>query len=279
MRTILSEAITAAVAKAVIDINHFLPHDVLKAVKTAAEEDKDKKSKTLLYKIAENSKLAKKGEYPLCQDTGIVVVFLEVGSNISVDGDIYEAINKGVAAGYKNGFLRKSTADPISRNNLNTNTPAIIHTTIKHGASKIKMDIMAKGAGAENKSVVKMLKPSDGIDGIKEFIIDTVIKAGPSACPPFIVGVGIGGNLETAPLLAKHSLLREIGDKNTNKQLNALEKELLTEINSLNIGPLGFGGNTTALAVKIEKQACHIASLPVAVNIQCHSARHKTINI
>jgi fumarate hydratase subunit alpha len=278
MRTILPSQITEAVKKAVIDINYFLPHDVMNAVKEAAETEEDKKSKTILYKINENAKISKKGEYPLCQDTGLPVVFLEMGNEVKVEGDIYEAINRGIEAGYKEGFLRKSVADPITRKNTNTNTPAIIHTVIKKGPL-VTLSIMAKGAGSENKSAVKMLVPSDGLAGIKAFVIETVKKAGASACPPYIIGVGIGGNLETAPLLSKKALMRDLKESNKDKDVKALEKELLEELNKLKIGPLGFGGNTTALAVLIEKQACHIASLPCAVTIQCHSARHKTINI
>jgi fumarate hydratase subunit alpha len=186
MRTIKAQQITDAVAKLVFDVNYFLPHDVMKALKYAAEKEKDKKAKTLLYKITENAKIAKKGEYPLCQDTGIPVIFLEIGNEVQVEGDIYRAINNGIEIGYKDNYLRKSVADPVSRKNTNTNTPAIIHTALKNGPL-ITITLLAKGAGAENKSAVKMLVPSDGIDGIKEFIVETVKKAGPSACPPFVV--------------------------------------------------------------------------------------------
>jgi len=278
MRTITSKQIIDAVTKLVIDINYFLPHDVAKELKYAAENEDDKKAKTILFKIAENAKIAKKGDFPLCQDTGIPVVFLEVGNEVAIEGDIYQAINQGIENGYRDGYLRKSVADPITRKNTNTNTPAIIHTHIRNGPL-VTITILAKGAGSENKSAVKMLVPSDGIDGIMDFVMDTVKKAGSSACPPYIVGVGIGGNLETAPLLSKKALLREIQDVNRDAELAAIENNLMKAINNLNIGPLGFGGMTTALAVKVEKQACHIASLPVAVTIQCHSARHQTINI
>lgn len=278
MRTILPSQISEAVKKAVIDINYYLPHDVMACVKEAAETEEDKKAKTILYKINENAKISKKGEYPLCQDTGIPVIFLEVGSEVKIDGDVYDAINKGVEAGYKEGFLRKSVADPISRKNTGTNTPAVIHTSMKKGPL-VTISIMAKGAGSENKSAVKMLIPSDGTEGIKNFVVETVKKAGASACPPYIVGVGIGGNMEAAAILSKKALFREIKSVNKDKELRVIEKELFDELNTLNIGPLGFGGQTTALAVLIEKQPCHIASLPCAVTIQCHSARHKTINI
>lgn len=279
LRLIKCEKITGIVERLVIDANHFLPYDVFTCMKEAADLETTKKPKTILYKILENHKIAKKGTYPLCQDTGIVVVFLEVGNEVSVDGDIYKAINKGVEAGYAKGFLRKSMADPLTRENTGTNTPAIIHTKLIKGPH-IKISLMTKGAGAENKSALKMLNPSDGIEGIKAFVIETVKKAGASACPPFIVGVGIGGNMETCALLAKKSLIRELDDFNkSDKNAAKLENELFKEINTLNIGPLGFGGNTTALAVKVETKPCHIASLPVAVNIQCHSSRHKTFTI
>jgi len=278
MREIKSGLITQAVKKLSLDAAYFLPHDVVKALKDFAEKEKNKRAKTMLYKIIENHKLSKKCVYPLCQDTGIAVIFLELGDEVKVDGDIYEAINEGVKQGYSEGYLRKSVADTLSRHNSGTNTPAIIHTELVKG-SKIKISLMAKGAGSENKSALKMLPPSAGVDGIKQLVIDTVKAAGASACPPYIIGVGIGGNFETAPLLSKKSLLREIGVHHSNKEVAKLEKEMLEEVNQLNIGPMGFGGTTTALAVNIEKLPCHIASLPVAVNIQCHSDRHKSVVI
>ncbi len=278
MRIINEKAIEDAVTKLAIDANYFLPYDVVSTIKDFAKKERNKKAKNGLYKIIENYKKAKQGIYPLCQDTGIAVVFVESGSDVKIQGDIYRAINRGIEAGYKKGFLRKSTANPLSRQNLQTNTPAIIHIEIVPG-TKIKISLMAKGAGAENKSVVKMLTPADGTDGIIELVLDTVKKAGASACPPYIIGVGIGGNLETAPFLAKKALLRNLKDTNKNKDLAKLENILLQKINELNIGAFGLGGIATALAVKIESIPCHIASLPVAVNIQCHAARHKTVLI
>jgi fumarate hydratase subunit alpha len=279
MRIIKVEKITDIVERLVIDANHYLPYDVFTIMKKAADAESSKAAKTILYKILENHKIAKKGTYPLCQDTGIVVVFLEMGSEVRVDGDIYRAINKGVEAGYAKGFLRKSMADPITRENTGTNTPAIIHTKLIKGPN-IKISLMTKGAGAENKSALKMLNPSDGIEGIKSFVIDTVKKAGASACPPFIIGIGIGGNFETCAILAKRALMRELDDFNrSDKNAAKLEVELFKELNRTNIGPLGFGGDTTVLGVKVETKPCHIASLPVAVNIQCHSSRHKTATI
>ena len=279
MRIIAPELVTSRTAELVSDCNYFLPHDVVNALKEAAENEEDKKAKTILYKIIENHKTAKKGVYPLCQDTGISVIFLEVGNEVQVDGDIYRAINRGVELGYEKNFLRKSVANPLTRINTGTNTPAIIHTSLIKGPN-IKISAMTKGAGSENKGAMKMLNPADGEAAIMEFVVDTVKKAGASACPPYIIGVGIGGNMETCALLAKKSLLRSVNDFNGgDKNALKLEKELLRGINSLGIGPLGFGGRTTALAVKVETFPCHIASLPVAVCIQCHSARHKTITI
>ena len=278
MRTINEKQITEAIVKLAIDANYFLPYDVVAAIKNFAKKETNKKAKNGLYKIIENYKKAKQGVYPLCQDTGIAVVFVEIGNNIHIEGDIYKAINKGIETGYKEGVLRKSTANPITRKNLQTNTPAIVHIEFVNG-SKLKISLMTKGAGAENKSIVKMLTPGDGIEGVIELVLDTIKKAGASACPPYIIGVGIGGNLETAPLLAKKALLRNVNDNNKNKELAELEQILLKKVNDLKIGAFGFGGNTTAIAVKIESAPCHIASLPVAVNVQCHSARHKTICI
>jgi fumarate hydratase subunit alpha len=278
MRNIPAQKISEAIEKLVIDCNHFLPHDVIAAIKEAAGAEKNKKAKNALYKIVENHKVAKEGVYPLCQDTGIAVVFVELGNEVKIEGDLYDAVNKGVEEGYKKGFLRESTTDPLTRKNLSTNAPAIIHLELVSGPN-IRFSVMTKGAGAENKSVVKMLTPADGEEGIRKLVSDTVKAAGASACPPYIVGVGIGGNFETAPLLAKRALLRELGSTNRDKSSAKLEKELLELLNRLKIGAFGFGGDTTALAVFVETAPCHIASLPVAVNVQCHSARHKSINI
>jgi len=278
MRIVNEKLIEDAITKLAIDANYFLPYDIVSTIKEFAKKERNKKAKNGLYKIIENYKKAKQGIYPLCQDTGIAVIFVKLGNDVKIQGDIYKAINRGVETGYKKGFLRKSTANPLSRENLQTNTPAITHIEIVPGV-KIKISLMAKGAGAENKSTVKMLVPADGIDGIIEFVINTVKNAGASACPPYIIGVGIGGNLETAPLLAKKALLRDLKDYSKDKTLAKMEKDLLEKINGLKIGAFGFGGDTTALAVKIESMPCHIASLPVAVNIQCHAARHKTVVI
>src|ERR1035437_513006 len=235
MRLIKCEKITGVVERMVIDANHYLPYDIFNCLKDAADKETTKKPKTILYKILENHKIAKIGTYPLCQDTGIAVVFLEVGNETATDGDIYKAVNKGVGAGYSNRFLRKSMADPLTRENTGTNTPAIIHTKLVKGPH-IKISLMTKGAGSDNKSALKMLNPSDGIEGIKKFVIETVKKAGASACPPFVIGIGIGGNMETCALLAKKSLMRELDDYNkSDKNAAKLENELFKEINRLNI--------------------------------------------
>ncbi|MCE5300022.1 MAG: fumarate hydratase [Spirochaetia bacterium] len=278
MRTITSVQIATTVAKLVVEANYYLPHDVVQALKDAAETEVDKKAKNILYKIIENHKISKKGSLPLCQDTGIAVIFVEIGSDVKIEGDIYRAINRGVEMGYRDGYLRKSVADPLSRENTGTNTPAIIHLSMTSGPN-IKISLTTKGAGSENKSALKMMTPADGEEGIVNFVVETVKKAGASACPPYIVGVGIGGNMETCALLAKQSLLRGVGVYSKVKGVAKLESRMLKEINRLGIGPLGFGGNTTALSVMVETRPCHIASLPVAVCIQCHSARHKSTSI
>jgi fumarate hydratase subunit alpha len=212
---------------------------------------------------------------PLCQDCGIAVIFIEIGQDVHVTGgNLREAINEGVRQGYKDGYLRKSLCHPISRKNTQDNTPAVIHFDIVPG-DKIKISIAPKGGGSENMSRVSMLSPSEGIPGIKKFVIDTVEKAGGNPCPPIIVGIGVGGTLERSTILAKRALIRELGNRNQDLELAKLENEILENINKLGIGPMGYGGSTTCLDVFLEIEPCHIASLPVAVNINCHSARHK----
>lgn len=212
----------------------------------------------------------------MCQDTGMVVVFLEIGSEVFFKGDLEAAINKGVKAAYEEGYLRKSVVNhPLERINTKDNTPAIIHTKIVSG-EKVKISLAPKGAGSENVSFVKILTPAEGVEGIKKTVLDAIINAGGKPCPPIIVGIGIGGNLEKAALLAKEAILRDIDDEAKHPLDRQLEKELLYEINQTGIGPMGFGGTVTALAVKVNSYPCHIASLPVAVNIQCHAARHKS---
>lgn len=250
---------------------------MIHALSTAEEKEVSQSGREILKLLIKNAQVAKEEQIPICQDTGFAVVFVELGQNVHIEGgDFVEAINAGVRKGYQEGYLRKSiVGDPIDRVNTGDNTPCVIHTKIVPG-DNLKITVAAKGGGSENMSALKMLKPADGLDGVKNFVIDTVKAAGPNACPPLIVGVGIGGTMEKAALLAKEALLRDVGSTNPNPKLAQLEKEWLKEINQLGIGPQGFGGSTTALAVHIKTFGTHIASLPVAVNLNCHAARHKT---
>ena len=276
MRTIKPEIITKEIERLSIEAATFIEPDVLNCIKCAKDKETGL-SKSILEQIIENDEIASNEFVPMCQDTGIMIVFVEIGNEVFIDGDINEAINEGVRRGYINGYLRKSVVkSPLDRINTNDNTPAIIH--IKHVlGDKLKLTVCPKGAGSENMSKVKMLVPADGIEGIKKFVKETILEAGGRACPPLVVGIGIGGNLEKACLLAKEALLRDINDESEDLSANKLEKELLKEINELNVGPMGLGGKTTALAVKINLYPCHIASLPVCVNLQCHASRHKKV--
>ncbi len=252
-----------------------LPEDVSLSIKQAYEREEGL-GKEILRQIIENQTIALQEQIPLCQDTGVAVIFVEWGSEVVYeDGDIMDAFNEGVRLAVREGYLRASVVDdPVfMRKNTRDNTPCIVHFEIVKG-DKVKIIVAPKGAGSENMSALKMLKPAEGIQGVKNFVIETVKKAGGNPCPPIIVGVGIGGNFEKCAILAKKALLRKIGEPNKNPDYAHLEKELFEEINALIIGPMGIGGKTTALAVHIEYYPCHIASLPVAVNIQCHSARH-----
>ena len=278
MKTVKTEQIVDAVSKLCIDAAYKLGSDVKVALKGALETETSPLGKDVLTEIVSNFTIAENENVPMCQDTGITVVFVEVGRDVHIDGSLEDAINGGVRKGYEEGYLRKSVCDPLSRENTKDNTPAVIHTKIVEG-DKLKIGIATKGAGSENMSQMRMLKPSQGVEGIKELVIETVTAGGGNPCPPIVVGIGIGGDFEMAPILAKRSLFREIGTKNPDPELNALEEELLETINKLGIGPMGFGGVNTALAVYISKQACHIASLPVAINIQCHADRHKEVEL
>lgn len=277
MREVNVEEITKTIERLCIEANYYLPQDVMDALENALDKEESPLAKEILQDILKNHKIARTNNVPICQDTGLAVIFLELGQDVRlVGGDLNEAINEGVRRGYINGYLRKSAADDpfIVRKNTGDNTPAIIHTKIVPG-EKVKMIVAPKGAGSENMSALAMLKPSDGIAGIKKFVIDTVNKAGSNPCPPIIVGIGIGGTIEKTTLIAKQALLRTVGEHNANPEVAKLEEELLEEINKLGIGPQGFGGRSTALAVNIETFPAHIASMPVAINIQCHVARHK----
>lgn len=276
MRQIKVEDISLKVEEMLLDACENIPCNVLNALKEAYKTEQSPLAKEVINKIIQNDELAKEKHLPICQDTGVVVCFLEVGYDVHFDGDIYEAINKGVANAYTKGYLRKSVVKhPLDRINTKDNTPAITHVKFVPG-DKVKIDIAPKGGGSENMSLVKMLIPADGIEGIKKLVLDTVFNAGGKPCPPIIVGIGIGGNLEKSALLAKEALMREIDDVNEDPILNKLEQELKTDINKLGVGPMGFGGKVTCLGVKINSYPCHIASLPVAINIQCHAARHKS---
>ncbi len=277
MREINVEEITKVIEKLCIESNYYLPQDVKKALENALDNEESPLAKEILKDIIKNQEIARANDVPICQDTGLAVVFLELGQDVRlVGGDLNRAIDEGVKRGYRNGYLRKSAVnDPFMvRKNTGDNTPAIIHIKIVPG-EKVKLILAPKGGGSENMSALAMLKPSDGINGIKKFVVDTVDKAGSNPCPPIIVGIGIGGTIEKTTLIAKQALLRKIGEHNSNPDVAKLETELLEEINKLGIGPQGFGGRTTALAVNIETFPAHIASMPVAINIQCHVARHQ----
>ncbi len=276
MKTIDTKTITENVKRLCIEAATFIEKDVLNKIKESIDNEVGL-PKQILSQIVENDILASDENVPMCQDTGITIVFVEIGNEIFINGDLNEAINLGVSQGYTEGYLRKSVVkSPLNRINTKDNTPAIIHIKYTLG-DKLKITVCPKGAGSENMSKVKMLVPADGINGIKKFVKDTILEAGGRACPPLVVGIGIGGNLEKSAILAKESLLRPIDDESDDIDANKLEKELLKEINELNVGPMGLGGKTTALAVKVNLYPCHIASLPVAVNIQCHASRHKVV--
>ncbi len=276
MREFDIDLLSNTIESMILDVATNIPSDVLSSLKEGLKIEESPLGKDVLNRIIENDELAKFKNLPMCQDTGIVIVFLEIGFDVHFSGDIYDAINIGVHNAYINGFLRKSVVKhPLDRINTKDNTPAIVHIKLVPG-DKVKIDLSIKGAGSENVSLVKMLSPLDGIDGIKKLVLNTINDAGGKPCPPIIVGLGIGGDLEKSALLAKEALLRDIDDENDDPILNKLEKELKEDINNLGIGPMGFGGRLTCLAVKIKSYPCHIASLPVAINIQCHASRHKT---
>jgi fumarate hydratase subunit alpha len=283
MRTVNFEKIACEVEKLCIEACHQLPADVLSALKAAEQSERNPSAKKILNQLIENAKIAKEKQIPICQDTGLAIIFVKVGSEIKIEPankTIIDAINAGVAAGYENGFLRKSVvAEPLqNRKNTGTNTPAVIHTEIVPG-EKIKITMMAKGGGCENKSQFKMFLPTDDKEKIIDWVVNVVANAGANACPPFVVGIGLGGDFEQCCLLSKKALLRKLDSKNTDTFYADMEKQLLQKINLLSIGPLGFGGDTTALGVMIETAPCHIASLPVAVNIECHAHRHASVEI
>ncbi|AEE97007.1 fumarate hydratase [Mahella australiensis] len=277
MREIDAKIITDTVESLCIDAACGLGQDVEQLIRDAAKKESLPRAQYILNQLIDNIKLAREQQMPICQDTGMAVVFVEMGQDVHITGSyIIDAINEGVRRGYRKGYLRKSVVkDPLERVNTGDNTPAIIHVEIVPGSS-LSITVAPKGFGSENMSALKMLKPADGIDGIKAFVLDTVKAAGGNPCPPVILGIGIGGTMEKAAYIAKKALLRDAGQPNSNESVASLEQELLHTINALGIGPQGLGGAVTALAVHIETFATHIAGLPVAINMQCHASRHKT---
>ncbi|MDI6840017.1 MAG: fumarate hydratase [bacterium] len=279
MREVNVNKIVEVVSSLCMDANYNLPDDVLNALKIAREKEESPTGKAILDEIIENNCIAREEKLPICQDTGFAVLFVELGQEVHITGGNFtDAINDGVRKGYKDGYLRKSIVDDpvLSRVNTKDNTPAIIYTDIVPG-DKLKIIICPKGGGAENMSEVRMLTAADGIEGVKKFVIERVEKSGGNPCPPIVVGIGIGGTFEKCAMLAKKALLREpLGAPNPDQRFAEVEKELLEKINKLGIGPMGLGGRITALAVHIETHPCHIATMPCAVNINCHAARHKS---
>ncbi len=280
MREICSSEIQKEIARMCIEANYYLPNDIVEMYKNSQKKEETDINKKIYDILLENELIARKEKTAICQDTGIVVVFIEIGNEVLITGDFIEdAINKGVKEGYEVGFLRKSIVkDPIDRINTNDNTPAVIHYKIVKG-DKVKITVAPKGFGSENMSAVKMLTPSEGIEGVKNFVIDTVKNAGPNPCPPIVVGIGVGGTIEKATLMAKEAIIKPINERNKNNFWANIEDELLKKINDLKIGVSGLGGNTTAFTVKINTYPTHIAGLPVAVNIGCHVNRHKEVII
>jgi fumarate hydratase subunit alpha len=279
MRKIEYKTIVETVARLCMESAFELPQDVLEALKRCRENESNPRAATILDTLLENARIAMRDKIPLCQDTGLAVVFIEQGNDVAISGEgtIEQAINEGAVDGYAKGYLRKSVvAEPLNRrNNTKTNTPAIIHHSIVPG-DKLKLMVMTKGGGCENKSQFKVFKPTAEKQEIIDWVVEVVKSAGADACPPFVVGVGIGGDFELSALLSKKALLRKLGDRNNDPFYAQLEQDILKQVNSLSLGPQGLGGDTTALDCMVEFAPCHIASLPVAVNIECHSHRHKT---
>jgi fumarate hydratase subunit alpha len=275
MREVQASEITRAVRDLFIDANCNLGEDVLAAFDRAIEKDESLVAKEVLKELKENARIARDEQSPICQDTGLAVLFVEIGQDVHIVGaDLKAAINEGVKKGYGEGYLRKSACHPFTRANTKDNTPAVIHFDIVPG-DKVRIVAVPKGGGAENMSRVDMLSPSAGLEGIKDFVVKRIEASGSNPCPPTVVGVGIGGTFERSALLAKKALTREIGERNADPELAKVEVDVLGRINKLGIGPMGYGGNTTSLDVFFEVEPCHIASLPVAVNVQCHATRHK----
>lgn len=278
MREISAADVSAAVARLCMSANIRLPGDVRRKLEEGHRNETTDAGREIFRQLLENADLSLETGLPLCQDCGLAVFFVELGEDVHVPGGVNAAITQGMTAGYRDGFLRMSSCDPFSRKNTGDNTPAIIHLDLVPG-DKLKISYMAKGGGAENMSRVTMLAPSQGWEGIKKFVVKRVAEAGPNPCPPVILGVGIGGTFEVAPTIAKKALLRKLDDTHPDSKIAAMEAELLEAVNRLGIGPMGLGGSYTCLGVKIAVAPCHIASLPLAVNVQCHSARHQEVEL
>lgn len=277
MREIQASVITDTIERLCIEVNQVLPDDIKKSIQACRASEDGQIACGILDNIIENYQIAENEQVPICQDTGMACVFLEIGQDVHIaGGDLTEAVNEGVRRGYTNGYLRKSVVkDPVRRGNTGDNTPAMLYTEIVPGEN-IKITVGPKGFGSENMSAIRMFKPSAGIEGIKDFILETVETAGPNPCPPMVVGVGIGGTFDKAALLAKKALMRPVDSENEDPYYADLEKEMLEKINQLGIGPQGFGGKTTAIGLNIETMPTHIAGMPCAINISCHVTRHKT---
>lgn len=281
MRTIETAQITAAVAKLAMDANYHLSEDIYQALVAGKEQEESPLGKQILSQLVDNACIARDEAMPICQDTGMAVVFVELGQDVHIcGGSLTDAINSGVAQGYTEGFLRKSVVDDplFVRQNTKDNTPAILHVSIVPG-EKLHITLAPKGFGSENMSALKMFKPAEGVAGVKQFVVETIFNAGSNPCPPIVVGIGIGGTMEKAALLAKRALIRPIDTRNTNPQYAELEQQLLELINNTGVGPQGLGGRVTALAVNIEYFPTHIAGLPVAININCHATRHAAVEL
>lgn len=276
MRDIHVSQITDAVAKIAAESNIDLPQDVARALEAGREKEESPLGREVLDQILENARIAAQERVPICQDTGVAVIFVELGQDVHITGGhLQTAIDEGVRRGYGGAYLRASmVGDPIRRKNTGDNTPAVVHVEVVPG-DRLKLTIAPKGAGSENMSALRMLKPAEGVEGLKQFVVEQVMKAGSNPCPPIVVGVGLGGTMEKAAILAKKALVRPLGQPNPDEEAARLEKELLALVNDTGVGPGGFGGRFTAMAVHVEIFPCHIASLPAAVNIQCHAARHK----
>jgi fumarate hydratase subunit alpha len=276
LRDIHVSQITDAVAKIAAESNIDLPQDVARALEAGREKEESPLGREVLDQILENARIAAQERVPICQDTGVAVIFVELGQDVHITGGhLQTAIDEGVRRGYGGAYLRASmVGDPIRRKNTGDNTPAVVHVEVVPG-DRLKLTIAPKGAGSENMSALRMLKPAEGVEGLKQFVVEQVMKAGSNPCPPIVVGVGLGGTMEKAAILAKKALVRPLGQPNPDEEAARLEKELLALVNDTGVGPGGFGGRFTAMAVHVEIFPCHIASLPAAVNIQCHAARHK----